>query len=115
MTLFKKSLSGILLGMCSFTFTCTMTPDTKRAEMFRERIGLPEDFDRENFESEFEKKYYLNRMQAYSYICFHGESYDKNSFNARYINEEEHEKLLVLYGWKKNKKQSINLEIAENK
>ena len=99
MRLFKSAFSGAILGLCSLISACNLNPEMKRIDMFKDRDGLPTDFDREDFNDTYEKRFYKERKLVYISICFHGR-YNFKGTDGLYVDPEEAERLLLLYGWK---------------
>lgn len=104
MNSFLKCLSGVGLSLCSLIPACNIGADSRRIDMFEERVGLPKDFDIDEFKDEKDRKFHERIRGVYKGICFYG-MYDPNDPDCINVNPKDAKRLLGLYGWKDEDKE----------
>lgn len=104
MNFFLRSFSGIGLSLCSLISACRISADSRRINMFEERVGLPKDFDIEDFKDEKDRKLHERIRDVYKGICFYG-MYDPKDNDCINVDPRHAKRLLILYGWKDEEKE----------
>ncbi len=98
-----KTLSKVVSGfvLCSNLLIGCADQNTRRIDMFRNRMGLPEYFDKEDSTNYYEKKFYKEMRKVCASICLMGR-YNPKGTDGLYVDSKDANRLLEMYGWEES-------------